>query len=42
MAAQGKQPVWGAEDDNAASLGLARKLGFRAVDRLAVVHAPEP
>ena len=37
LAAQGLQPVWGAEEDNTASLRLAEKLGFVAVDRLAVL-----
>jgi GNAT superfamily N-acetyltransferase len=40
MAAQGRQPVWGAEEANVASKRLAAKLGFRAVDRLAVVSPP--
>ncbi|HEX4420608.1 MAG TPA: GNAT family N-acetyltransferase [Kofleriaceae bacterium] len=30
----GRAPVWGADDDNAASLRLARSLGFVAVDAL--------
>jgi GNAT superfamily N-acetyltransferase len=34
MMLRGKQPVWGAEESNVASLNLARKLGFRPVDRV--------
>lgn len=37
MAATGRQPVWGAEDDNVASLRLAAKLGFEPAGHLAVV-----
>jgi RimJ/RimL family protein N-acetyltransferase len=37
MLAVGKRPVWGAAERNAASLALARKLGFEPVDRLALV-----
>jgi hypothetical protein len=37
LAARGLQPVWGAEDDNAASLRLAAKLGFQPAGHLAVV-----
>jgi len=37
MAGQGRQPVWGAEEDNLASMRLAAKLGFEPVDRLAVL-----
>ena len=33
---QGKQPVWGALESNQASLNLAKKLGFKAVDSLFV------
>lgn len=40
MAERGKQPVWGAEESNDASMGLAAKLGFRPVERLIVFHAP--
>jgi GNAT superfamily N-acetyltransferase len=40
MRARGKEPVWGAMESNPASLGLARKLGFVAVDRLFVLEAP--
>jgi hypothetical protein len=32
--AQGREPVWGADEGNAASLGLARGLGFVKVDEL--------
>jgi RimJ/RimL family protein N-acetyltransferase len=35
-----KQPVWGAEESNLASMRLASKLGFVPVDRLAVFHSP--
>ena len=40
MREQGKEPVWGALDTNEASLQLAEKLGFAAVDRV-LVFAPE-
>lgn len=40
MEERGKRPVWGAEETNAASLGLARKLGFVPVDEIAVFHPP--
>ncbi len=33
------RPVWGAENTNPASLGLAAKLGFVAVDELLVFRA---
>jgi hypothetical protein len=36
MAKKRKQPVWGAMNSNAASLTLAKKLGFKPVDQLAV------
>jgi len=42
MKERGKQPVWGAEESNAASLALAAKLGFEPVDRLAVFAPPGP
>lgn len=32
--AEGREPVWGADEDNRASLALARRLGFVAVDEL--------
>ena len=35
-----KKPVWGALESNSASLSLAKKLGFRPVDALVVMHAP--
>lgn len=38
MYERGKAPVWGAEDSNAASMSLARKLGFAPVDRLMVLR----
>lgn len=38
MGEKGKQPVWGAEEWNRASLGLAAKLGFVPVDELIVFH----
>jgi len=40
MRAVGKEPVWGAYESNDASLGLAAKLGFEAVDRLVVFQPP--
>lgn len=36
MRARGKQPVWGAVEENPASWRLARKLGFVPVDELAL------
>lgn len=38
--AQGRQPVWGADEGNVASLRLARRLGFSPVDELWVAPAP--
>ena len=38
FAGQGKTAVWGSVDSNSASTGLARKLGFVAVDRLMVLY----
>lgn len=38
--ALGREPVWGADENNAASLRLAKRLGFVAVDELWVA-APE-
>ncbi|HEY5639521.1 MAG TPA: GNAT family N-acetyltransferase, partial [Dehalococcoidia bacterium] len=35
-----KRPVWGALESNTASLALAKKLGFRPVDTLFVMHPP--
>lgn len=40
MRERGKEPVWGAEDHNVASLRLAARLGFRPVDRLVVMAPP--
>jgi hypothetical protein len=40
MSRHGKEPVWGAVESNLASLRLAARLGFRAVDEL-VVFGPE-
>lgn len=37
---EGLRPVWGAEETNPASLGLAGKLGFVPVDEVAVFHPP--
>ena len=37
LAATGRQPVWGAEDDNVASLRLAARLGFEPAGHQAVV-----
>jgi hypothetical protein len=39
--ARGREPVWGADEDNHASLALARKLGFQSVDEI-WVSAPSP
>jgi len=43
--AAGREPVWGADEDNAASLRLAKRLGFAPVDELwvsppAAAHPP--
>jgi RimJ/RimL family protein N-acetyltransferase len=38
MREKGKQPVWGADEWNRASLGLAAKLGFVPVNELIVFH----
>jgi len=40
LAETGRDPVWGAEDTNVASLRLADELGFEPVDRLAVLTRP--
>lgn len=40
MAGRGKRPVWGAFDENAPSLGLARRLGFEPAARLASFVRP--
>jgi GNAT superfamily N-acetyltransferase len=37
--ARGREPVWGADEDNAASLRLAKRLGFQPVDELWVAAA---
>lgn len=37
---QGRRPVWGALDADLPSIALARKYGFRAVDRMVVFVAP--
>jgi GNAT superfamily N-acetyltransferase len=39
FARAGKRPVWGAVASNAASLGLARRLGFTPVDALRVMQS---
>jgi RimJ/RimL family protein N-acetyltransferase len=41
MRDRGLEPVWGAEADNVASLGLARRLGFRPVDELVLLEPPK-
>jgi predicted GNAT family acetyltransferase len=35
--ARGREPVWGADEHNGASLRLAKRLGFEAVDEIWVV-----
>ncbi len=40
LLAQGKKPVWGALDADTASIAMAKKYGFRAVDRMMVFTAP--
>ncbi|MES1245939.1 MAG: GNAT family N-acetyltransferase [Acidobacteriota bacterium] len=42
MRGRGKEPVWGAEDSNRPSLGLAAKMGFAPVDRLVLFSPPQP
>lgn len=39
--AQGREPVWGADEENYASLALARKLGFVEMDELWVIAPRE-
>jgi RimJ/RimL family protein N-acetyltransferase len=39
MRTRGKSPVWGAVETNAASLSVARRLGFVEAGRLAVFTA---
>ena len=41
MRERGKEPVWGAEDTNVASLRLAAKMGFVPVDRLVLFAPPD-
>jgi RimJ/RimL family protein N-acetyltransferase len=36
-----KRPIWAALESNTASLALAKKLGFRQVDTLVLMHAPD-
>jgi hypothetical protein len=36
MRDEGREPVWGAMQSNVASLELARRLGFAAVDEIVV------
>jgi hypothetical protein len=38
LASDGRQPVWGAYDDNEESLSMARSLGFEPVDVLWVIE----
>jgi hypothetical protein len=38
----GKRPIWGSLESNVASAGLARKLGFVAVDTIWVFERSEP
>jgi hypothetical protein len=40
--AAGRRPVWGALDADVASMSMAKKYGFRAVDRMMVFSAPSP
>ena len=40
MAAQDKQPVWGAVAENPASWRLAQKIGFAPVDEIALFEPP--
>jgi len=42
MHREGKRPVWGAAESNAASLGLARRLGFGEVDRVVLFEESAP
>src|SRR5262245_29306211 len=42
MLDKGKKPVWGALDADTASIAMAKKYGFRAVDRMMVFTAPKP
>lgn len=38
--AEGRRPVWGALEPDTASMSMARKYGFRAVDRMMMFSAP--
>ena len=40
MGQQRRRPVWAALESNAASLALAKKLGFRRVDTVVLMHPP--
>ena len=40
MATSGKEPIWGAVEENAASWRLAEKIGFAAVDEIALFEPP--
>ena len=40
LLSQGKKPVWGALDADTASIAMAKKYGFRAVDRMMMFSAP--
>jgi len=42
MSRHGKEPVWGALEENVASLKMAKSLGFAPVDELAVFRRAEP
>ena len=42
QASHGLAPVWGAVESNAASLALAKKLGFEPVDHLWLLNPPQP
>jgi GNAT superfamily N-acetyltransferase len=42
LLAQGKKPVWGALDADTGSMAMAKKYGFRAVDRMVMFSAPGP
>ena len=40
MLEQGKRPVWDALDADTASMSMAKKYGFRAVDRMMLFSTP--
>jgi hypothetical protein len=40
METEGKQPVWGAVEENPASCLLAQKIGFAPVDEIALFEPP--